>query len=144
MSSASLARVAQNFTSVTSSSASSSACTRSCLGVRVMRYGCGLREDSPSYPSKDMGSLGSDRMSNAQSNREIASHSSRSATWMPGQMRRLRRRNESSVSGEISSGTFWPAKQHTPRRTPNGLGPLRWGDCSIQHTSVCLLGSAQV
>jgi hypothetical protein len=27
---------------------------------------------------------------------------------------------------------------------PNDLGPLRWGGCSIQHTSVCLLGSAQV
>ena len=109
-----------------------------------MRYGCGWREDSPLYPSKDMGSPGSDRMSYAQSNREIASHSSRSATWIAGQMRRLRRRNESSVSSETSSETFWPAKQRTPRRTPNGLGPLRWGGCSIQHTSVCLLGSAQV
>jgi hypothetical protein len=89
--------VIQNFISVTSSSPSSSACTRSCRGVRVMRYGCGLREDSPSYPSRDMGSPGSDRMSYAQSNRETASHSSRSATWMPGQMRRLRHiRNQTS------------------------------------------------
>ena len=80
-----------NFKSVTSSFASSSACTRSCLGVRVIRYGCGVREDWPWYPSKEMGSSGAGRMSYAQSNREIASHSSRSATWMAGQMRRLRR-----------------------------------------------------
>jgi hypothetical protein len=81
----------QNFISVTSSSASSSVCTLLCLGVRVMRYGSGLRDDSPLYPSRDMDSSGSDRISNAQSNREMARHSSLSATWMAGQMRRLRR-----------------------------------------------------
>ena len=75
---------------MTSSSPSSSACTRSCLGISVTRYGSGLREDAPAYPSRDMGSSGTGRMSYAQSSREIASHSSRSATWMPGQMRRLR------------------------------------------------------
>ena len=80
----------QNFNSVTSSSTSSNACTLSCLGVRVMRYGSGLRDDSPLYPSRDIGSSGSDRISNAQSNREIARHSSLSATWIAGQMRRLR------------------------------------------------------
>jgi hypothetical protein len=91
MSGASLTHVAHNFISETSSSTSSSACTRSCLGVRVTRYGFGLRPDSPLYPSRDIGSSGSDRMSKAQSNRETASHNSRSATWMPAQMRRLRR-----------------------------------------------------
>ena len=79
----------QNFNSVTSSSASSNACTLSCLGVRVMRYGSGLRDDSPLYPSRDIGSSGSDRILKAQSNREMARHSSLSATWMAGQMRRL-------------------------------------------------------
>jgi hypothetical protein len=83
-------RIIHNFISVTSSSASSSVCTRSCLGVRVMRYGCGVREDWPLYPSRDMDSSGGDLISNAQSSREIASHSSRSATWMAGQIRRLR------------------------------------------------------
>ncbi len=77
---------------MTSSSASSSACTLSCLGVRVIRYGSGVRPDSPSYSSRDIGSSGNERMSYDQSNREIASHSSRSATWIPGQMRRLQRR----------------------------------------------------
>jgi hypothetical protein len=80
-----------NFISVISFSDSSSVCTRLCLGVRVMRYGSGVRPDSPSYSSREMGSSGNDRISYAQSNREIASHSSRSATWIPGQMRRLRR-----------------------------------------------------
>jgi hypothetical protein len=80
----------QNFISVTSSSASSSAATLSCLGVRVTRYGFGLRDDSPLYPSRDMGSSGTGRISNAQSNREMARHSSLSTTWMAGQIRRLR------------------------------------------------------
>jgi hypothetical protein len=94
----------QNFISVTSSSASSSACTLSCLGVRVMRYGSGLRDDSPLYPSRDMGSSGSDRISNAQSNREMARHSSLSATWMAGQMRRLRRIRTKSQWGKTGDG----------------------------------------
>ena len=72
--------VIHNFINVISCSASSNVCTRSCRGVSVMRYGNGVRPDSPSYSSRDMGSSGSARMSYAQSNREIASHSSRSAT----------------------------------------------------------------
>ena len=48
MSGPSLTRVTHNFISETSSSTSSSACTRSCLGVRVTRYGFGVRADSPS------------------------------------------------------------------------------------------------
>lgn len=79
----------QNFISVTSFSASSNACTLSCLGVRVIRYGSGLRDDSPLYPSRYIGSSRSDPISNAQSNREMARHSSLSATWMAGQIRRL-------------------------------------------------------
>ena len=160
MSGASLARAAHNFISVTSSSASSSACTRSCLGVRVIRYGCGVREDWPRYPSSEMGSSGGDRMSYAQSNREIASHSSRSATWIAGQMRRLRHahsnktKNEGKKTASAKEDRFWLAgkKQakkdafvlRTLHRTPNGLGPLDRRACSIQHTSVCLPGSAQV
>jgi hypothetical protein len=100
MSDATLVRVTHSFISVTSPSSSSSACTRSCLGVRAMRYGSGCREDWPLYPSRDMCSSGGDRMSYAQSNREIASHSSRSATRMAGQMRRLRR-----IPINISEGT---------------------------------------
>ena len=115
MSGAGLARVTHNFISVTSSSPSSRVCTRSCLGVRVMRYGCGVREDWPLYPSRDMGSSGGDRMSYAQSNREIASHSSRSATWMAGQMRRLRRiqikmsARKPGLAGKSSVWTTYPA-----------------------------------
>ena len=136
----------QNFSSVTSSSASSSACTLSCLGVRVMRYGSGLRDDSPLYPSRHIGSSGSDRISNAQSNREMARHNSLSATWMAGQMRRLRRVRTKSQRGKNTGDGWQNAGKNsvrTPRRTPNGPGPLRWRGCSIQHKSMCRLGSAQ-
>jgi hypothetical protein len=81
--------VIHTFIRVTSRSSSSSACTRSWRGMSMMRKGTGVRPDEPSYSSREMGSLGNDRISKAHSNREIASHSSRSATWMPGQMRRL-------------------------------------------------------
>jgi hypothetical protein len=136
----------QNFISVTSFSASSSVCTLSCLGVRVMRYGSGLRDDSPLYPSRDMGSSGSDPISKAHNNREMARHNSRSATWMAGQMRRLRHIRTKSQRGKTGDG-WQNAGEHfvrTPRRTSNGPGPLRWGGCSIQHKSMCRLGSAQV
>jgi hypothetical protein len=111
----------QNFSSVTSSSASSSACTLSCLGVRVMRYGSGLRDDSPLYPSRDMGSSGSDRISNAQSNREMARYSSLSATWMAGQMRRLRRirtkgsvRKNPAMAGRKAGNTLYAPRAERP------------------------------
>jgi hypothetical protein len=107
----------QNFISVTSSSASSSVCTLSCLGVRVMRYGSGLRDDSPLYPSRDMGSSGSDLISNAQSNREMARHSSLSATWMAGQMRRLRAFEERVSEGKSAmAGT---QETHCTHPAPN-------------------------
>ena len=139
MSGGSFARVTHNFINVTSSSPSSSIGTRSCLGVRVTRYGCGVRADSPVYPSRDMGSSGSGRMSYAQSSREIASHSSRSATWMPGQMRRLRQQ----TSAGKARGTLICFCERTPRQTSSGRGPSHWGGCLIQHTSVCLPGSVQ-
>lgn len=129
----------QNFIRVTSSSASSSVCTLSCLGVMVMRYGSGLREDSPLYPSIDMGSSGRDRISNAQSNREMARHSSLSATWMAGQMRRLQR---------IRTISQWEERRKrfvlTRRRTPNGPDPLRWRGCLTQRSSMYRLRSVQV
>jgi hypothetical protein len=97
--------------------------------MRVMRYGCGVREDWPLYPSRDMGSSGGDRMSNAQSSREIASHSSRSATWMAGQIRRLRAHSSAKEIGCLASHAkkkknyLFVYTIRTLRRTPSGLGP---------------------
>ena len=102
----------QNFNSVTSSSTSSNACTLSCLGVRVMRYGSGLRDDSPLYPSREMGSSGSDRISNAQSNRDMAKHSSLSATWIAGQIRRLRPIRTKKVSEEKKGRRLAERRKH--------------------------------
>ena len=143
--------ITHNFISVTSSSPSSSICTRLCLGVRAMRYGCGVREDWPLYPSREMGSSGGDRMSNAQSSHEIASHSSRSATWMAGQIRRLRAHSSAKEIGGLAGKAKKKKKHylfvytiHTLRRTPSDLGPSDRRACSIQHMSMCLLGSAQV
>ena len=81
--------------------------------MRVIRYGCGVREDWPRYPSSEMGSSGGDRMLYAQSNREIASHSSRSATWIAGQMRRLRHAHSNKTKNEGK-------KQRQRRRTGFG------------------------
>jgi hypothetical protein len=117
----SLTHVTHNFISETSSSTSSRVCTRSCLGVRVTRYGFGLRPDTPSDPSRDIGSSGSDRMSKAQSNRETASHSSRSATWMPAQMRRLRRVR---IKCQRLNGRQPQAKQETLSYVPRTERPM--------------------
>ena len=121
-----------NFISVTSSSASSSACTRSCLGIILMRYASGVRPDSPSYSSREIGSSGNARTSKAQSNLEIASHNSRSATWIPGQMRRLRRRlkmserkgreQEYCISEEVQCSR--QARRNTFSHVPSAKRPV--------------------
>ena len=137
-----------NFISVTSSSASSSACTRSCLGVRVMRYGSGVRPDSPSYSSRDMGSSGKEWMSYAQSNREIASHNSRSATWIPGQMRRLRRRFKMGKEGGEKEKKRISVKKHNDgrqaRRNTFHTYPAPNAQWSLSIGSASLLDSAHV
>lgn len=124
----------QNFIRVTSCSASSSVATLSCLGMRVMRYGFGLRDDSPLYPSRDMGSSGNGRISNAQSNREMARHSSLSTTWIAGQMRRLRRiRTKKKISEENPGNTLYAPCAERP------MVPVHWvGEVARFSTSQCI------
>jgi hypothetical protein len=109
-----------NFISVTSCSASSNACTLSWRGMTMIRYGIGVRPDSPSYSSRQMGSSGRDRISNAQSNREIASHSSRSATCMPGQMRRLAEQPKKKSASAATDDERAP-KTGMGKRAPRGM-----------------------
>ena len=78
-----------------------------------------MRPDSPSYSSREIGSSGRDRISKAQSNREIASHNSRSATWIPGQMRRLRTQKPKG-SVPVDGGQ----DRHDPPRSERPMVPI--------------------
>ena len=59
------------------------------LGTILNLYGRGVRPDSPSYSSREIGSSGSAWKVYAHNRREIASHNSRSAAGSPGQILRL-------------------------------------------------------
>jgi hypothetical protein len=93
--------------------------TFTCLGVIIILNGTGDRPESPSYSFRSIGSPGSSAISKAQSIREMASQISRSATIMPGQIRRLERRISTFAPG-CRNGLG----ERTLRRTSNDLARM--------------------
>lgn len=76
------------------------------LGVNLTRNGTGDLPASPSYSFKLIGSSGSCCIEKAHSKRDIVSQISRSATIVPGQMRRL-----DKVAGLVFFFFFFTAKE---------------------------------
>jgi len=83
-----------------------------------MRKGTGDRPDRPSYSFRSIGSLGISSILNAHNMRDMASQISRSATQIPGQIRRLQ---------NISEQSLWFGEEAIPS-AKNPMIPLQWVD----------------
>ncbi len=90
-----------------------------------MRNGTGERPERPSYSLISIGSSGISSILKAQSMRAMARNTSRSATHIPGQMRRLQRKKKMRIQiNEIVCVNDAPDAEH-PVVSLHGIGQVR-------------------